>query len=229
MDRRDLEFLNDKTVLVTGATDGLGSQLVRILARLGSTVHAAAQTPGRLCETDLPVTVIPVAMDLANPDSIDAATTQLKNANIVINNVGVNRRDSVLFCRDEHSALEEMEVNFFDPLRVARALAPLMRERQERIFVNVLSVLSIDRLVTCGPYSVSKAAAHSLTKGMREELKPCNARVIGVYPGPMVRKRRSRTARIEAQHATALDPLRPRGCSGLLGSMTRLKMNLRMA
>jgi short-subunit dehydrogenase len=90
-----------------------------------------------------------------------------------------------LFCRDEHSAREEMEVNFFGPLRVARALESLMRERQEGIFINVLSVLSIDHLVACGSYSVSKAAAHSLTKGMRDELKPCTVRVIGVNPGPL--------------------------------------------
>jgi NAD(P)-dependent dehydrogenase (short-subunit alcohol dehydrogenase family) len=185
MDPRDLEFFNGKTVLVTCATGGLGSQLIRTLARLGSTVYAAARTPGRLCEANRPAAVIPIAMDLANPHSIDATIAQLNNASIVINNAGVNRGDRVLFCRDEHSAREEMEVEFFGPLRVARALESLMRERQEGIFINVLSVLSIDHHVACGSYSVSKAAAHSLTKGMRDEPKPCTVRVIGVNPGPI--------------------------------------------
>jgi NADP-dependent 3-hydroxy acid dehydrogenase YdfG len=65
--------------------------LIRTLARLGSTVYAAARTPGRLCEANLPAAVIPIAMDLANPHGIDATIAQLNNASIVINNAGVNR------------------------------------------------------------------------------------------------------------------------------------------
>ncbi|QBQ99600.1 SDR family NAD(P)-dependent oxidoreductase [Paraburkholderia pallida] len=185
MDPRDLNFFKGRTVLVTGATGGLGLQLVHTFSRFGCTVYAAARTPGRLREQGLPSTVVPISMDLADPASIDASIPRLRDTSIVINNAGVNRADSVLFCRDEHAAREEMEVNYFGPLRLARALAPFMRERQEGLFVNVLSVLSIDHLVACGSYSVSKAAAHSLTEGMREELRPSNVRVIGVYPGPM--------------------------------------------
>lgn len=185
MNARDTHFFKGKTVLVTGATGGLGSQLVRGLAHLGCTVYAAARTPERLPDDCRSPAVVPIAVDLADPASIDASIPQLRNASVVINSAGVNRGDSVLFCRDEQSVREEMEVNFFAPLRLARALSPFMKERQDGVFVNVLSVLSIDHLVACGSYSASKAAAHSLTEGMRAQLKPWNVRVIGVYPGPM--------------------------------------------
>ncbi|WP_175425578.1 SDR family NAD(P)-dependent oxidoreductase [Trinickia violacea] len=171
--------------MVTGATGGLGSRLVRTLSELGCTVYAAARTPERLPADCRSPAIVPIAIDLADPASIDASIPQLRDVSIVINNAGINRADSVLFCRDDHSAREEMEVNYFGPLRLARALAPFMAERRDGVFVNILSVLSIDHLVACGSYSVSKAAAHSLTQGMRAELKTSNVRVIGVYPGPM--------------------------------------------
>jgi NAD(P)-dependent dehydrogenase (short-subunit alcohol dehydrogenase family) len=185
MNSKSESFLDGRAALVTGANGGLGLVLARALADRGCKVYAAARNPDKIANAAHCRLIVPVRLDLADPDSIDALIPLVPDVSLVFNNAGSNRQDSALFCRNEGAAREEMEVNFFGPLRLARALAPLMKDRGEGTFVNVLSVLALEHLVECGSYSASKAAAHSLTQGMRAQLQPWGVRVIGVYPGPM--------------------------------------------
>ncbi|MFK4446106.1 NAD(P)-dependent dehydrogenase (short-subunit alcohol dehydrogenase family) [Caballeronia udeis] len=185
MNSKSESFFEGRTALVTGANGGLGLALARALADRDCKVYAAVRNPDNIADASNYRLIIPVRLDLTDPDSIDALITLVADVSLVFNNAGSNRQDSALFCRSEGAAREEMEVNFFGPLRLARALAPLMKDRGEGTFVNLLSILAFEHLVECGSYSASKAAAHSLTQGMRAQLQPWGVRVIGVYPGPM--------------------------------------------
>jgi NAD(P)-dependent dehydrogenase (short-subunit alcohol dehydrogenase family) len=75
-----------------------------------------------------------------------------------------------------------MEVNYFGPLIVTRAFAPIL-EKNHGAIVNVLSILARVNAPASGSYSASKAAALSATEGIRAELAPYGVRVIGVMPG----------------------------------------------
>ena len=172
----------ERVVLVTGATGGLGRALVELLAQRGHRVIAAAREPERLQGR---AGVTPLRLDVTDPRSIEAALPALRGVDVVINNAGLNLGDGLVFCRDPDAAEREMQVNYFGPLRLARAVAPLMKERGGGTLVNILSLLALAPLPPCGSYSASKAAAHSMTQTLRAELRPWNVRVVGVYPGPI--------------------------------------------
>jgi len=168
--------------LVTGATGGLGRALVELLALRGYRVIAAARNPDRLPGI---AGVTSLRLDVTDRRSIEAAMPALRAVDVVINNAGLNLGDGIAICRDPEAAEREMQVNFFGPLRLARAMVPLMKERGGGAIVNILSLLALAPLPLCGSYSASKAAAHSMTQAMRAELRRWNVRVIGVYPGPI--------------------------------------------
>jgi len=171
-----------RVALVSGATGGLGRALVELLAQRHYRVIAAAREPERLQALDR---VTPLRLDVADPRSIEAALPALRGVDVLINNAGLNLGDGIVCCRDLQAAEREMQVNFFGPLRLARAVAPLMKARGGGTIVNLLSLLALAPLPLCGTYSASKAAAHSMTLTLRSELRAWNLRVVGVYPGPI--------------------------------------------
>lgn len=174
--------LEQRVALVTGATGGLGRALVERLAQRGYRVIAAARGPERLPGI---AGVTRLRLDVTDPRSIEAALPALQGVDVVINNAGLNLGDGIVCCRDLEAAEREMQVNFFGPLRLARAVAPLMKARGGGAIVNILSVLALAPLPLCASYSASKAAAHSMTLALRAELRAWNLRVVGVYPGPI--------------------------------------------
>ena len=171
-----------RTVLVTGATGGIGQELVAAFAKAGAArVLAAARDPGQIARTD---NVEPVALDLGDPASVAALADQVGDrVDILVNNAGVNGLSGLLDADDMAAAEAEMLVNYFGPLRLIRALAPGFKARNRGVIVNILTVLAHVNLPAMGSYCASKAAANSLTQGARAELAPWGVRVVGVYPG----------------------------------------------
>lgn len=80
-------------------------------------------------------------------------------------------------------ARREMEVNYFGMLNMVRAFVPSMRRRRAGIIVNIVSMVSHMNRPASGSYSASKAAALSLTQGIRTELAGSGLRVCGIFPG----------------------------------------------
>ena len=79
-------------------------------------------------------------------------------------------------------AREEMEVNYFGLLNVARAFAPAMQARRQGVIVNMLSMVSLVNIPRMATYSASKAAAFSLTQAIRAELTPYGIHVCTMLP-----------------------------------------------
>lgn len=171
-----------RTVLVTGASGGIGRALTAGFVAAGAgRVLAAARDPGRIAAAE---GIEPVALDLADPESVTALAARFGDAvDILVNNAGVNGVVGLLDADDLAAAEAEMQVNYFGPLRLIRALAPGLKTRGRGVIVNILTVLAHVNLPAMGSYCASKAAAASLTQGARAELAPWGVRVVGVYPG----------------------------------------------
>jgi len=161
-------------VLVTGANGGLGSEFVRQALALGAgRVYATARIP-RDWHDDR---VIPLHLDVTDPDSVEQLAQAAPDVNIVINNAGIARSGSLLDGPFD-DARDQMETNFFGPLLVARAFAPALRARHGAL-VNISSVLA---WYPVGEgYSTSKAALWSATNAMRIALAPAGVQVLGAY------------------------------------------------
>lgn len=166
--------------LVTGANRGLGAAYVRGLLDAGAAkVYAAARTP---VQDDDP-RVVPVRLDVKDAASIAEAARVAADVTLLVNNAGVALGARLLGADSIDAAREEMEVNYFGTLSVTRAFAPVLAGNGGGAVVNVLSIASRVNLPTLGSYSASKAAALSMTQGVRAELAPRGIAVVAVMPG----------------------------------------------
>ncbi|MCQ4118705.1 SDR family oxidoreductase [Rhodococcus tibetensis] len=172
--------IQDRTVLVTGSNRGLGRALVtEALARGARTVYAAARDASTIADHPR---VVPVTMDVTDPESIYAAAEYVGDLGVLINNAGVFLGESPL-TGDLGKMRRELETNLFGPLNVTRTFAPIIAANGGGAVLNVHSVLSW--LAVGGSYSVSKAAVWSATNAMRLELAEQNIQVVGLHLGYM--------------------------------------------
>ncbi len=168
------------TALVTGANRGLGKRFATQLVERGAKVYAAARRPETI---DIPG-VIPVQLDITDPESVARAASVAGDVNVLINNAGVSTRAQLLTGDIEDVRLE-METHYFGTLAVTRAFAPIIEANGGGRILNVLSVLSWFHAATAGAYSAAKAAAWAMTDAVREELAPRGVHVAALHVGYM--------------------------------------------
>jgi NAD(P)-dependent dehydrogenase (short-subunit alcohol dehydrogenase family) len=169
-----------KTVLVTGASGGLGKAIVPALLATG--VRRVIATDLRTERWDSPA-VEPVVLDITDRRSVAEAAAQLSaDVDILINNAGHNHNTRFLDVDDDDNALREMQVNYFGTLNMIRAFSPAMRNRGHGVIVNMMTIGSHVSFPNMGSYCASKAALDSMTMAVRAELSYFGVDVVGIYP-----------------------------------------------
>jgi NAD(P)-dependent dehydrogenase (short-subunit alcohol dehydrogenase family) len=166
-----------KTVLVTGANRGIGQALVAEALNRGATrVYAGTRQP--LAHPDPRVTPLP--LDVTNPAQTRAAAEQVDALDLLINNAGIWLYDDL----SDRAMLEEhLAVNFYGPWGVTQALLPSLT-RSRGAIVNNVSLMALAALPLTPAYSISKAAAFSLTQSLRALLASRGVRVHAALTGP---------------------------------------------
>jgi NAD(P)-dependent dehydrogenase (short-subunit alcohol dehydrogenase family) len=168
----------DKTVLVTGANRGIGRALVEEALRRGAQrVYAGTRQP--LAHPDGRVT--PLRLDVTNAAQTQAAAEQIEALDILINNAGLGLYDEL---RDRAALERSLAVNLFGTYGVTQAFLPLLT-RSRGAIVNVLSVAAFAPIPVMPAYSISKAAAFSLTQSLRALVAGRGVRVHAVLAGPV--------------------------------------------
>jgi NAD(P)-dependent dehydrogenase (short-subunit alcohol dehydrogenase family) len=169
--------IHGKTVLVTGASRGIGQALVEEALRRGATrVYAGARQP--VPHPDERVT--PVALDVTDPAQIRAAAGSVESVDLLINNAGVQPVDDL----SDPAALEHaLSVNLFGTYRVTQAFLPSLT-RSRGTIVNNVSLSALAPVPFAPGYSISKAAAFSLTQSLRMLLARRGVNVHSVLTGP---------------------------------------------
>jgi len=168
------------TALVTGANRGLGKRFAEQLVERGAKVYAAARRPETV---DIPG-VVPIQLDITDPESVARAAELASDVNVLINNAGVATNASLLTGPIDDIRLE-METHYFGTLDVTRAFAPVIEANGGGAILNVLSVLSWAHVPTSGAYSAAKAAAWAMTDAVRQELEPRGVHVAALHVGFM--------------------------------------------
>jgi NAD(P)-dependent dehydrogenase (short-subunit alcohol dehydrogenase family) len=167
----------DKTVLVTGANRGIGQALVQEAVKRGAQrVYAGTRRP--MAHPDRRIT--PLILDVTSAAQIQAAASQVKSLDILINNAGVFSSDDLT----DRAALEQhLAVNFFGTYAVTRAFLPLLA-RSRGTIINNVSLMALAPFPLTPAYSISKAAVLSLTQSLRALLAGRGVRVHAVLTGP---------------------------------------------
>jgi NAD(P)-dependent dehydrogenase (short-subunit alcohol dehydrogenase family) len=169
--------IEDRAVLVTGANRGIGQALVEEALRRGAKrVYAGTRQP--LAHSDGRVT--PLTLDVTDAAQIQAAVARVESLDILINNAGVFLDDDL----SDRAALEQhLAVNLFGTYGVTQAFLPLLA-RSRGAIVNNVSLMALAPLPLTPAYSISKAAAFSLTQSLRALLAGQGVRVHAVLTGP---------------------------------------------
>lgn len=168
------------TALVTGANRGLGRRFAEQLVARGAKVYAGARRPETV---DIPG-VVPVQLDITDPESIRRAVDVAGDVDVLINNAGVSTQANLLDGSLDDVRLE-METHYFGTLQVIRAFAPVIERNGGGRILNVLSVLSWVHPQSSGPYAAAKAAAWAMTDAVRDELAPKGIHVTALHVGYM--------------------------------------------
>ena len=183
-----------QTVLITGATDGLGKAAALLLAENGYRVFAAgrsaekrAQFEALANEKKLPLETL--EMDVCDDGSVQQAVNlvyqKAGTIDVLINNAGLAYVATV-----EDMTMEDwrrqFETNFFGVVRVTQAVLPKMRERRSGRIIMISSVSGLVTPPTQGAYSASKHAMEGLSNALRHELYPFEVKTILIEPGYIV-------------------------------------------
>lgn len=168
----------NKTILITGAYRGLGKALVDEALRRGAK-RIYAGTRQSFVHADHHVT--PLMLDVTNEAQVQAAAKEVGVLDILINNAGISLQNDL----SDRAALERLlAVNLFGTYGVTQAFLPVLT-RSKSAIVNVLSLASLAAVPFDPLYSISKAAAFSLSQSLRAILAGQGVSVHIVLPGPI--------------------------------------------
>ncbi|MCP2324878.1 putative oxidoreductase [Hamadaea flava] len=180
-------ILNDRTILLTGGSNGIGRALALRFAELGNTVIALGRDETRLAE----VSALSPRIHARQCDLEDAAqrvelaewvVKEHPDLDVIFNNAAVQYRFDVTQPIDLVKAQQQLEINLLAPLHLASLLVDHLATRPKPAIVNTTSALAFTPLVEIGVYSATKAALHSLSISMRYQLRDRGIDVIEVLP-----------------------------------------------
>jgi NAD(P)-dependent dehydrogenase (short-subunit alcohol dehydrogenase family) len=177
-----------KTVVITGASSGIGHASVRRLASAGFVVFAGVRKPsdGERLRREGEGRVIPVEIDVTDDASIRAAADRVRDElscrglDGLVNNAGIGLAAPVEYMRPD-VLRHQFDVNVFGQIAVTQAFLPLIREARGRI-VNMGSVGSHLAIPFGGAICATKSAFRSLNDALRLELHPFGIEVVMIEP-----------------------------------------------
>lgn len=179
---------NEKIALVSGANRGIGRAIVEELINKGaSKVYAGARNIDSLIELKAAYgnKVVPVELDVTKQETIDKVAAQVENLDLLVNNAGKLALGSIISPEAHSSLKENFDVNVWGIVNLTNAVSHHFVKENPAAIVNISSLAGLGNMPFGSTYSVSKAAVHSITQGMRAEMSSHNTLVVGIYPGPI--------------------------------------------
>ena len=179
------------TVLITGATDGLGRATAILFASEGYRVFAAGRNAEKRAaleqlaeEKSLPLETI--ELDVTSDESANRAVAEVERragpVSVLVNNAGI----AIAAVMEEISVddlRKQFETNVFGAVRMTQRVLPAMRERRSGRIINMSSVAGRVSNPLFGPYSGSKHALEAISDAQRMEVAPFGIRVVLIEPG----------------------------------------------
>jgi NAD(P)-dependent dehydrogenase (short-subunit alcohol dehydrogenase family) len=205
---------NQRVVLITGASSGVGQSTARLLSQKGYKVFGTSRNPA---SAEVIPTVEMLALDVGSDDSVascvKAVTNEAGRIDVLVNNAAYELAGAL-----EEVSIDEakaqFETNFFGVVRMVKAVLPSMRQQKHGQIINVSSLSGISSIPFMGIYSASKFALEGYTEALRLEVNPFNIHVslteAGFLKTPMMNKRHVSTAQLKEY-----DPMRQRAFNAI--------------
>jgi NAD(P)-dependent dehydrogenase (short-subunit alcohol dehydrogenase family) len=180
------QSFSGKTVLITGASQGIGLEAARLFLKEGANVAGVSRQPSELTRANSADRYLHITADLSLAESpkivVERAMQHFRRIDVLVNNAGaVSVRDGFLDVTDEMWQ-STMELNFMGYVRMCREVLPHMLEAGSGSIVHLGSEAGRTPLVEAPDYSVSKSAILTLSKILSREFGPRGIRSNVVAP-----------------------------------------------
>ncbi|WP_416139936.1 SDR family oxidoreductase [Halomonas sp. HK25] len=179
----------NKTVLITGATSGMGKATALLLSDNGYTVYAGVRNSSQALMEEaekLGVKINTVALDVQDTASIQKAVQHVMaeegKIDALVNNAGFGLLATLEEGTDEE-IFKQFDVNVFGLIKMTREVLPHMREARSGVVINISSFLGRMGLPLLSHYNASKYAVEGITDSLRFEVAPFGIRVHSVLAG----------------------------------------------
>ncbi|MEW7278173.1 SDR family oxidoreductase [Aquimarina sp. 2201CG1-2-11] len=174
---------NNKVVLITGGSSGIGKSIGIYLAQRGYVVYGTSRNPSRF--TDFNEFAL-LQLDVSDTQSISTAVETILQEHgrldVLVNNAGAGITGPIEEI-PEKEIIKNFTTNYFGPVNVTKAVLPAMRKQGSGLIINITSIAAYMGLPYRGVYSASKAALEMTTEAWRMELKSFNIHMTNVAPG----------------------------------------------
>jgi uncharacterized oxidoreductase len=179
--------LDNRTILITGGTSGIGLELAKQLHQRGNTIIVTGRDPGKLDAAKRALSGIHTfESDVSDPVAIaalhDSVLAQFPALDTLVNNAGVMRNLNLNQRRDLNDVTREIEINLMGPVRMVQQFLPHLKTRKGALIVNVSSGLAFVPFPASPIYCATKAAIHSFTQSLRVQLDGTGVTVIELAP-----------------------------------------------
>lgn len=184
-----METLKDKNVLIVGATGGIGSNTVRLLAGSGAKLFLAGRNAEKLASVAA-INNIPsertFVLDISDPVAVNQLKekyfSQLPTIDVLVNAAGIGIIKS-MDTLSETDFLRSLNYNLYAPFLLLKAFLPAMKEVKKGLIINIPGVLGKVPMAGAAAYSASKYGLVGMMQSIREELKRTDIRITNLFLG----------------------------------------------
>tara|TARA_B110000444_G_scaffold87336_1_gene82525 strand:+ start:1351 stop:2211 length:861 start_codon:yes stop_codon:yes gene_type:complete len=177
-----------KSVLITGASSGIGEAAAHLFAESNWRVWAGVRNEDDHFRLKQFIGIEPLMLDVRSEEQVELAIKQISDSHescdldVLVANAGIVRAGPIEFASIEDWR-EQFEINVFGVVRLLRASMPLMRRASDPRIIIIGSINSRIGMPLLGPYAASKHALSGLADSFRRELGPDGPKVTVIEPG----------------------------------------------
>lgn len=185
-------FEDGKVILITGASSGIGKNVVLALANYDTKLVIVARREKKLIQTTcqlrkLKIKVLPIIGDIRNKDDrariIEQSLKKFGRIDVLINNAGLGKAN--FFLEQPISEIDELvETNILGLIKMSKLVIPIMKEQNEGHIINLSSSLALLPVYPFAVYCATKSAVKTFSDCIRDEVKEYGIKVSTVLPGP---------------------------------------------
>lgn len=179
--------MQGNTILITGATSGIGLELARQWSELNNQVIVTGRNIEKLAKVrDAFPAIQAIQSDVTNEDDVHALFTRVANEypkiNILVNNAGIGSTQDLRKQQDGSGLVKEIKTNLEAPIQMINHFLPLLLRQPEAAILNVTSALAFLPYPIVPIYSAAKAGLRSYTLSLRTQLRGTGVRVYELAP-----------------------------------------------